>query len=213
MLDAKAVVDPLAARTSGWILQHASAGTVAASAVHVTGTSKDGDHTVTFNLSVAGTHGCTGTMKESGAGSFQMISDGKTVWIKPDVEFWRAAAGVTDQATLNRVEGKYLQGAASSADFSSLARLCKLKTLLSSFSEMSGNGEGETKGDITMVNGHRALKISDTADSAYVYATDTAQPKMLQVVDPSSGGERFSFEYPGTAITINPPPDDLILPQ
>ena len=212
-LDPKAVVDPLAAQTSGWILQHATAGTVGARAVHVTGTSKDSGHTVTFNLTVAGSHGCTGTMKESDAGSFQLISNGTTVWIKPDDEFWRTAAGVTDQATLNKVEGKYLAGSASSSDFSALARLCKMKTLLSSFSKVSGSAKGETKGPITRVNGQRVVKISDTADSAYAYATDTAQPKMVQVVDPSSGGERFTFDYPGTSVTINPPPDDLILTQ
>jgi hypothetical protein len=213
-LDPKAVVDPLAAQTSEWILQHAAAGTVSARAVHVTGTSKDSGHTVTFNLSVAGTHGCTGTMKESDAGSFQLISNGTTVWIKPDDEFWRTVAGVTDQATLDKVEGKYLEGSASSSDFSALARLCKMKTLLSTFSKAPDGGtKGETRGPITMVNGQRVVKISDTADSAYVYATDTAQPKMVQVVDPASGGERFTFDYPGTAITINPPPDDLILTQ
>lgn len=211
MLDAKAVVDPLANQTSGWILRHATAGTVAAHAVHVIGTSKDSGHTVTFNLSVSGNHGCTGTMKESDAGSFQMISDNKTVWIKPDDEFWRTAAGVTDQATLDKVEGKYLAGSASSSDFSALAKLCKMKTLLSTFSK--GNSKGEVKGPISIVNGQRVVKISDTADSAYAYATDSAQPKMLQVVNPGSGGEKFTFDYPGTAVTIAPPPDDLILSQ
>ena len=211
MLKAQAVVDPLSAQTSGWILRHATAGTVAASAVRVTGTVEDSGHTVTFKLSVAGSHGCTGTMTESNQGSFQMISNGTTIWIKPDDEFWRTAAGVTDQATLSRVEGKYLAGSATSSDFAALAKLCKLSTLLSTFSK--GSGTGETKGPISFVSGQRVVRISDTADSAYVYVSDTAQPKMVEVVDPVATGEKLTFAYPGTAIAVSPPPDDLILSQ
>ena len=103
MLNASAVIDPLASETSVWVLHHASANTEAAFAVHLTGTAGDSGRTVSFNLAVAGSGGCTGKVAETKVGSFQLIFDGSTVWIKPDDEFWRSAAGVTDPAQLASV--------------------------------------------------------------------------------------------------------------
>ena len=127
MLDAQAVVDPLAADTSVWILHHASTDTEAAFTVHLTGSGEDSGHTMTFDLSIAGSDGCTGKVTESGTGSFQLIFDGSTVWVKPDDEFWRVASGITDPAQLAAVEGKYLTATAGGSGLGEVASLCQLK--------------------------------------------------------------------------------------
>ena len=211
MLDAQAVVDPLAAQTSVWILRHASANTEAAFAVHLTGAVEDSGHTLTFDLSVAGTDGCTGNVTQSKAGSFQLIFDGSTVWVKPDDEFWRVAAGVTDAAQLASVRGKYLTATAGGSGLGQIASMCQLKTLLKVFTSIPANTPGETKGRVTHMNGQRALKVSDTRDSAYAYVTDTAQPRLLQLIDPGAVGNKLSFGYPGTPVAITPPPASEIL--
>ena len=146
MLDAQAVVDPLAAETSVWILHHASTDTEAAFAVHLTGAVEDSGHTLTFDLSVAGSDGCTGNVTESKAGSFQLIFDGSTVWVKPDDEFWRVASGITDPAQLASVEGKYLTATAGGSGLGEIASLCQLKTVLKDFTSIPANTPGETKG-------------------------------------------------------------------
>ena len=64
---------------------------------------------------------------------------------------------------------------------------------------------------MTHLSGQRALKVSDTRDSAYVYVTDTAQPRLLQLIEPSAIGDRLSFGYPGTPVAITPPPATEIL--
>jgi hypothetical protein len=67
---------------------------------------------------------------------------------------------------------------------------------------------------VTRINGQRALKVSDTKDSAYVYVTDTAQPRLLQLIDPSADGLTslaYTFGYPGTPVAITPPPASEIL--
>jgi hypothetical protein len=207
MLNAQAVVDPLAGDTSVWVLRHASANTEAAFAVHLNGTADDSGRTVRFDLSVAGSDGCTGDVSETKEGSFQLIFDGSTVWIKPDDEFWRNAAGITDPAQLAAVEGKYVTGTASASSLGELTSLCQLKTLLKSFATIpAADAPDEIKSRVTRINGQRALKVSDTKDSAYVYVTDSAQPKLLQLIDPGSGGVNFTFGYPGTPVAINPPP-------
>ena len=215
MLNAAAVVDPLAGETSVWVLQHASANTEAAFAVHLTGTGDDSGQTVTFNLSIAGTDGCTGTVSETKEGSFQLIFDGSTVWIKPDDDFWREAAGVTSPAQLAAVEGKYITDTASDSDLGKVTALCQLKTLLTGSSSITAAEARHTiKGQVTRINGQRVLKVSDTTDSAYVYVTDTTQPRLLQLVDPSADGLTglsYTFGYPGTPVAITPPPASEII--
>jgi hypothetical protein len=211
MLDAKAVVDPLAGETSVWVLHHASTDTEAAFAVHLTGSAQDSGHTMTFDLSIAGSDGCTGKVAESGTGSFQLIFDGSTVWVKPDDEFWRVASGVTDPTQLAAVEGKYLTAAAGGSGLGAIASLCQLNAALKDFTSIPDGTPGETKGPVTRINGQRVLKVFDTKDSAYMYVTDTAQPRLLQVVDTSSGGGELSFGYPGTPVAITPPPASEII--
>jgi hypothetical protein len=212
MLNAQAVVDPLASETSVWILRHASANTEAAFAVHLNGTADDSGRTVTFDLSVAGSDGCTGNVSEAKTGSFQLIFDGSTVWIKPDDEFWRTAAGITDPAQLAAVKGKYVTGTASASSLGEITSLCQLKTLLKDFASIpAAAAPDEIKGRVTRISDQRALKVSDTKDSAYVYVTDTAQPKLLQLIDPGSGGVNFTFGYPGTPVAITPPPASEIV--
>lgn len=215
MLDAQAVVDPLAADTSVWVLQHASANTEAAFAVHLTGTGDDSGQTVTFDLSVAGSDGCTGTVAETKEGSVQLIFDGSTVWIKPDDEFWREATGVTDPAQLAAVEGKYITATASDSSLGKITSLCQLNTVLKGFASIPAtDARDEIKGPVTRINGQRVLKVSDTKDSAYAYVTDTAQPKLLQLIDPDADGLTgltYTFGYPGTPVAITPPPASEII--
>ena len=211
MLDAQAVVDPLAADTSVWILHHASTDTEAAFAVHLTGSGEDSGHTMTFDLSIAGSDGCTGKVTESGAGSFQLIFDGSTVWIKPDDEFWRVASGITDPAQLAAVEGKYLTATAGGSGLGEIASLCQLTAALKGLTSLPDDTPGATRGPVTRINGQRELKVSDAKDSSYAYVTDTAQPRLLQVVETGSDGGELSFGYPGTPVAITPPPASEII--
>ena len=211
MLDAQAVVDPLAADTSVWILHHASTDTEAAFAVHLTGSGEDSGHTMTFDLSIAGSDGCTGKVTESGIGSFQLIFDGSTVWIKPDDEFWRVASGITDPAQLAAVEGKYLTATAGGSGLGEIASLCQLTAALKGLTSLPDDTPGATRGPVTRINGQRELKVSDAKDSSYAYVTDTAQPRLLQVVETGSDGGELSFGYPGTPVAITPPPASEII--
>jgi hypothetical protein len=211
MLDAQAVVDPLAGDTSVWILHHASTDTEAAFSVHLTGSGEDSGHTMTFDLSIAGSDGCTGKVTESGTGSFQLIFDGSTVWVKPDDEFWRVASGVTDPAQLAAVEGKYLTATAGGSGLGEVASLCQLTAALKAFTSMPDDTPGESRGPVTRINGQRELKVTDPKDSEYAYVTDTAQPRLLQVVETGSDGGELSFGYPGTPVAITPPPASEII--
>lgn len=211
MLDAQAVVDPLAGDTSVWIMHHASTDTEAAFAVHLTGSGEDSGHTMTFDLSIAGSDGCTGKVTESGTGSFQLIFDGSTVWVKPDDEFWRVASGITDPAQLAAVEGKYLTATAGGSGLGEVASLCQLSAALKGLTSVPDDTPGATRGPVTRINGQRELKVSDAKDSSYAYVADTAQPRLLQVVETGSDGSELSFGYPVTPVAITPPPASEII--
>ena len=102
------------------------------------------------------------------------------------------ASGITDPAQLAAVEGKYMTATAGGSGLGEIASLCQLNTVLKGFASIPADTPGETKGPVTRINGQRVLKVSDTKDSAYVYVTDTAQPKLLQLIDPDADGRRPS---------------------
>ncbi len=179
--------------------------------MHLTGSGEDSGHTMTFDLSIAGSDGCTGKVTESGAGSFQLIFDGSTVWVKPDDEFWRVASGITDPAQLAAVEGKYLTATAGGSGLGEIASLCQLSAALKGLTSLPDDTAGATRGPVTRINGQRELKVSDAKDSSYAYVTDTAQPRLLQVVETGSDGGELSFGYPGTPVAITPPPASEII--
>ena len=121
------------------------------------------------------------------------------------------ASGITDPAQLAAVEGKYLTATAGGSGLGEVASLCQLTAALKALTSMPDDTPGETRGPVTRINGQRELKVNDAKDSEYVYVTDTAQPRLLQVVETGSDGGELSFGYPGTPVAITPPPASEII--
>jgi hypothetical protein len=194
--------DPLAGRSAGWIIIQAIKDTEAAPVVRIQGTVVGSGKAYTLNLSMMAGHGCAGTLTAAGSGTFTMISDGRNLWLKPDPAFWRATGA--DEATLGVLESKYLEAKLSDSGASAMASMCSVQKLLSKVN--LDHADDETRGGLMMIDGQRALEISDTADLAYGYVSDVAQPVLLQVTDPARGDTQVNFAYPRTPPTITPPP-------
>lgn len=194
--------DPLAGRTGGWIIAQAIKDTESAPVVRIQGTVTESGKAYTLNLSMTAGRGCAGTLTSAGSGTFTMISDGTNLWLKPDTAFWRATGA--GQATLTALESKYLVAKLSDSRVGAMAAMCSVKKLLSKVN--LDHADGETRGLPTVIAGRRALEISDTADPAYGYVSDVAQPELLQVTYPGKGGTQVNFAYPGTPPAITPPP-------
>lgn len=193
---------PLAGRSVGWILRQTFADAVAAPVVRIQGTVVKSGQAYSLNLSMVAGHGCTGTLTMAGRGTVTLISDGKNLWMKPDVDYWRATGA--SQATLAVVAGKYVAANPGDARASAMANMCSLKLLLSGF--MSDRANWEIKGGTAVIGGQRVVEISDSAGPAYGYVTDATKPELLQITVPGTPDSRVNFAYPGTPPAISPPP-------
>jgi hypothetical protein len=192
--------DPLAGLSADDIATQAWANTKAAASVHVTGSGTDSGKPLTFSLTLVKGQGCTGTMSEGTAGSFQIVMVGKTVWIKPDRAFWKSNGG-NDPATLSIVSGKYVKDTAGTG-LGAMSTLCDLDNWIGAIDQATGMVKGMT----ATVNGQRALQLKDTGDTASAFVSDTAKPVLVRLADPSPGGGTFNFTGYGAVTAITAPP-------
>jgi hypothetical protein len=185
---------PLAALSADQIAAKAINDLKAASSVRVTGDVASGGQTFDLDLTLVRAQGCGGTLAERGTGSFQLISIGTLIWIKPDAQFWNNAGG-GDAAVLKIVSGKYLKVKDTSA-FGSFRDFCDVSQFAGSF---GNNPTGLVKGKTAIISGQSALQIKDTGDAAYIYVSETAKPQILQIADASEGKLVFSaYNSPAT---------------
>lgn len=198
--------DPLAGLTADQITTKAMTNTEKAPFVQVKGSTTDSGQPLTFDLSTVSGKGCTGTMREGKKGSFQLVVKGATVWVKPDRQFYQSSGAPASVVTV--LDGKYLKDKPG-AGLGSVASMCVVKNLLGNPS--GGQPAGLVKGATAVIDGQRAVKVSDTGDSAYLYISDTAEPEVVRLTDPSSGGGTFDFGYADTGATITPPPASEVL--
>jgi hypothetical protein len=210
-LRAQAVSDPLAGWSVQRIEKQSQEDTLAAPYVRVTGSASDSGHRVAFDLTMVAGRGCRGTMTEQGLGSFTLISNGKTVWVKPDAAFYRSVAAEDPQVVQAEplLAGKYLEDPAGTG-LGSLASTCSLRGLLGSASPSSADTSFARAGT-AVIDGQRALKFTSAKEHGYVYVTDTAKPEVLQMATSESGGGSLSFTYYATAPAITPPPASEVL--
>lgn len=203
---APAGADPLAGLTADQIATRALANTKNAPSVRLTGAATDSGQSIALDVTLVRGQGCEGTLSEGKSGSFRLISNGTTVWVMPDQKFYRSFGG-NDPAVLAILNGKYLKVKASSSGLAELAGICSLSNLVGAF----GTPTGLVKSAPATVGGQPVVRLSDLGDKGYVYVSDIAKPKLLQLNDPGSGGGKFNFGYPATTISIAPPPASEVL--
>lgn len=199
--------DPLAALTPEQMVSRALADTEAAPQVHITGSIPDSGKTINLDFTLRHGQGCEGTFSEANAGSIRLIYLGKTIWMQPDEAFYKSQGG-QDAATLALLKGKYLKVKADGSGVAAMAGLCTLSTLLGGFGPSSGALLIPHK---TTIDGQRAVKLSDTGDSASLVVSDAAKPELLRLNDPSSSDGDLRLSYDSPALTITPPPASIVL--
>lgn len=203
---AKPAGNPLAGLTADQIANKATADLKAVSSVHVTGPVADSGQTYLVNLTI-GAKGCHGTLKIKGEGSFALLKIGKTLWIKPDNQFWKYAAGSSaDSAVMQILGGKYIKPSAKDSSLNSLGTLCSPRQFASSF---GGQISGMVKGKTTTISGQHVLQIKDSGDPGSAYVTISARPEFLLF----DGGSGFRLYFTGynAPLRLTPPPASEIL--
>lgn len=144
---------PLVSLSGKQIGDQALANLGQAQAVHVAGQVSSSGEQINLNLKLLRAHGCTGSMTLVGKGSFRLTMIGKTVWIKPDSQFWHNFGG-SSAAALKILSGKYLKTTRTSS-LGGLSQLCQPSSQAGAFQD-NKKTTGLVKGPATTINGQRA---------------------------------------------------------
>jgi hypothetical protein len=211
--------DPLAKLTAIQILSKAMTDTVNAPEVQfATGGTLSGGQLVSSVLTIVRGKGCKGTVNEGEQGSVDLVSLGRTVWLKPDDIFWQnvidSKPSDTALATaVNTLEGKYLEESTNGK--SGLVQLASLCTALNRLKVTSTIGKtGKlTKQGLSPLDGKQVMTIMDVskAGTAYFWTTDTSSPLLLTAQLPDPSLDYMGFSDYGQHITITPPPASQVV--
>jgi len=193
---------PLDGLSGGEIAKKAIANLKQASSVHFTGRMKDSGSTLTMDATLVNGKGCEGGMTE-GKGFFKLKLIDTTLWLEADRAFWTANGG-NDPTFLAKVSNKWIKTSKSSDLGSPLSDLCNLNKLL--FQD-AGDPSGMQKSSTSTVNGQPMLQLKDLGDSATMEVSETADPRLLSMTDPSSSdGGTFTFTDYNAPVSLTPPP-------
>ncbi len=192
---------PLAGLTADQIAARAVADFRTVSSVRVTGSVTDSGGNIALNLAF-GPKGCTGTLGVRGEGSMRLLKIGKTLWVKPDSQFWRYAAGKNATPEFLRlVAGKYLKPGAKDSSLRSVGDLCSRSQFAG---HLGGQITGLVKGATTTISGQPALQLKNAGDSTSAYVTVSAHPELLRLDGGSQG--RLDFSGYDMPLMLTPPP-------
>lgn len=130
-----------------------------ASSLTVSGKVWDEGKPMQLNMAVSKTGDCKGTISGQD-GSFELIRNAESVFIKADEPFYRAQMKDLPKAqadeAVKQLAGRWLKSKAADPDSKELAALCDLDELLKEFDE----SKGAQKGKVTTVDGQEALTLT-----------------------------------------------------
>jgi hypothetical protein len=203
-----AAPDPLASQAGATVMAEAIANLEAAPGVTLNSAGVDSGQYVNVYVSVDPGKGCTGstTVEILGPWSSEWATVtyttiGQTVYFKPSSLMWEGLAGSNAATIAQKVNGRYVEDQLSDRNLQGLGNC-----LVDGLRVPAG---GVTKGQPIMLNGVRALPLTDARGNV-IYVTDTSKPEVIQediapvpgTTDPA--GET-TFTY-GGSLKLTPPP-------
>lgn len=187
--------DPLSGLSGGQVAARAFADLGSQAHFTVTGKADSGGQAVTLALGYAPPSGCQGKIGMGRMGSADVVTDGGSVWVRPDSAYWKAVSAVSPQQLVTALRGKYVKTSVRAPGMAEIARFCTAAGLSATF----GQGAAVTKGSVTTAGGQRVLTLTD-ARGGTLTVTDTAAPRILT----EGGRSPLTFAY--GPVTVTPPP-------
>ncbi|MFD0276243.1 hypothetical protein ACFVHB_20400 [Kitasatospora sp. NPDC127111] len=187
----------------------------AATSVKIVGSMTDSDGKMAMDIALDTKGQCTGSMSMPGMGKFELISDGKQSFMKPDQEFWKAIAGPDGAKAAELFKGRYLTGFDNDQEMKSLASVCNLSVFTKKLLEEDGSKSTSTKGSAGTVNGQKTFSLknkdADGEESTIHIATEG---KFYPVRVESAGGKQtgqIDFTDYDKPLTVQAPPADSVV--
>ncbi|MFJ7912478.1 hypothetical protein [Kitasatospora sp. NPDC096204] len=199
------------------IMKQAKDALASATSLKMAGTIDAGEGKMEMNLSLDNKSQCTGTMAMPGMGKFEIISDGKTSYVKPDTAFWTNMGGPNGAKAAELFKGRYLTGFENDPTMGSLTSICNLAEFSKKITEdKSAANEKAEKGSAGEVNGVKTFSLKSTDAKGGVSTMQIAtEGKPYPVRVEHSGGEdgngKMDFSDFDKPLTIQvPSPDNTI---
>jgi hypothetical protein len=189
----------------------------AASSLTMDGSETDSGQDYSFNLAFKTGKGCTGTVGYGSKGSFKLVVIGSTVYFNPDNVYWETDPGTDASAVISTQNGRYIEGSAGSDSvMKNYAEICDITKNMAPSDPITGIStaakiaplDGITMGQITTINGIKALPLKDSTGGV-VYVGDTGKLEIVKVSQDKAGGDgtygALTFNV-GAPVTLTAPP-------
>jgi hypothetical protein len=188
------------------IVRAAGAAMDGVKSVHVSGSIVSGGSPITLDLDLVSGKGGRGNMSEGGL-SFQLVANGKVVYINGSPAFWRHFGGA---AVVALFKGKWLKAPASTGAFASLASLTNLHQLFSK--QLSSHGK-LTKGATTTVNGQKVVAVNDATKKGTLYVATTGKPYPVEILVTGAQAGHIVFDRFNESVSLTAPANSIDVSQ
>ncbi|MFJ2779218.1 hypothetical protein [Kitasatospora sp. NPDC087315] len=186
-----------------------------ASSVKIVGNVVDGDGKMEISLALDTKGQCTGSLSMPGTGKFEIISDGKETYLKPDKDFWTAVAGPAGEKAAELFKGRYLSGFQGDPDMKELTTVCNLKELSKKIVEDDSKKSTVAKGSAGTVNGVKTFSLKSTGPDGQQATIHVAtEGKFYPVrVEQNKGTETGQTDFTDfdKPLTVQAPPADNVI--
>ncbi|GAA1412934.1 hypothetical protein GCM10009639_65620 [Kitasatospora putterlickiae] len=197
------------------IQQKAKDALAGAESAKVAGSIGNGAEKMTVDLAVDTKGQCKGAITMPGMGKFELLGDGKQVYLKPDAEFITAVAGggAEGAQAAELLKGRYIAGVQDDPEMKELTTACNLKDLTKSFLE-DGKSTGLTKGSAGTVNGTKSFSLKSKnsgGDEVVLHVATEGAPYPLRVEKAGKDGGQMDFTEINKPLTVQAPPADQVI--
>ncbi|MFI9365903.1 hypothetical protein ACIG5E_33365 [Kitasatospora sp. NPDC053057] len=183
-----------------------------ATSLRISGKMTSDEGVMTIDMVMDSKGQCQGTMALPGMGSFEMISDGKAYFMKPDVQFWKTFGG-SNPKVLAQLKDRYLTGFQNDPKMKDMTDFCKLTD---ASSQMLDDGSSTpSKGSAGTVNGVKTFSLKEKDDQGeesvlHIATEGTFYPVRLEKTTGKDQGQ-IDFTDFDKPVTIQTPSADNVI--
>lgn len=183
--------------------------TTSAPSAHVVGLVRTGGQTIQLDFRYQKSTGGKGTVVVNGQ-SVSLTLVNQDLYMQGSHSFWVSVGGAF---AANLLEGKWLKVPANDKDYSNLAELSSLSSLLD---QLFSSQATWIKGPQSSINGQPVIAVTDNTpgEGGTLYIATTGPPYLIRAAGGTSGGSgQLNFGGYGEQVTITAPPNPVDISQ
>jgi hypothetical protein len=196
----------VAAKSPEQIVAAAKSAASGAASVHIAGSIVSENKPISLNMELVARKGAKGRITLEGL-PIDVVEVEHAFYLNGSAAFYRHIGG---GAAAQLLEGKWLKAPASSGEFSSLAQLTDLSTLINGV--LGSHGSLSSAGTTT-VAGQKVVGVKDASTGGVLYVAATGTPYPVQIVKTSGGTGRLVFDRWNQSVTLQAPANAINITQ